>query len=92
METRQEDGGGLDQNGSCGGGGKWSNSMNSLKGEQTELLADWMCGIREREAVPRALKNQIAVGSDGEDLERIKEFSADVILVGFITHLSKHIK
>lgn len=53
--------------------------MNSLKGEQTELLADWMCSMRDRAVVPRTLKNRIAMDSDGAALERIKELSAYVL-------------
>lgn len=53
--------------------------MNRLKGEQTELLADWMCSMSDRAVVRRALKNQIAMDSDGEALEKIKEVSADVL-------------
>lgn len=80
QQLRQEDGDGLDQDGSCGGGGgKQSNSMNSLKGEQTELLADWLRSVRDRAVVRRALKNRIAMDTDGEALEKIKELSADVL-------------
>lgn len=53
--------------------------MNSLKGEQTELLAGWMCSVRDRAVVRRALKNRIAMDSHGEALGKIKELSADVL-------------
>lgn len=53
--------------------------MNSLKGEQTELLTDWMCSVRDRAVVRRALRNRIAMDSDGKAFEKIKELSADVL-------------
>lgn len=69
----------MDQDGSSGGGEKWSNSINILKAELTQLLTDWMWYVEKRREVPRAPKNGIAVDYNGEDLERIKEFSPNML-------------
>lgn len=72
-----------------------------LKIELTELLRSWMWSVKEKGEMLKSPENRIAVDFNGEDLERVKEFSPDMlswlslllIMVRFITlYLSESIK
>lgn len=43
------------------------------------MLTDLMWYVEKRREVTRAPKNRIAVDYDGEDLEKIKEFSPNML-------------
>lgn len=52
-----------------------------------------MWSVKEKGEVLKSSENRIAVDFNGEDLERTKEFSPDMLLlVRFITYLREGIK